>query len=236
MKQIQTFSISLLLFVFLLIVVFAPPAVSKAKDQMIFGKVVTQQLTDTKDIAKSELSMADKIALISSYKAGRDSVIMVSQDQKIYEKGNQQDLADLAIIELEKLKRMDLFPPVEVSQVQNLAFAAQSYTNIDDPSMNTEIWNIRLSFHDKWMDIMMDSETNLIIQYQIWTKDDLKFMPAKNNADLFANYLGIKWDTLTLEKQSGLDQHNLSISTMGYYFIQINEKNNFGIQIAPVTD
>ncbi|QOX61877.1 hypothetical protein FRZ06_00150 [Anoxybacterium hadale] len=124
MIRIQTFSISLLLFVFLLIVVFAPPAVSKAKDQMIFGKVVTLQLTDTKDIARSELSMADKIALISNYKAGSDNIIMVEQDLKIYEKEDRQNFAEPAIIELEKLKEMNLFPPVEINQVQSVAFAA----------------------------------------------------------------------------------------------------------------
>lgn len=235
MKGIQTFSISLLLFVFLLIVVFAPPAVSKAKDQMIFGKVVTQQLTDTKDIARSELSMADKIALISSYKAGSDHTIMVEQDLKIYEKGDRQNFAEPAIIELEKLKEMNLFPPVEINQVQSVAFAAQSYTDIEDPSRNTEIWNIGLSFDDKWMNIMMDSETKRILQYQIWTKDDFKFIPEKNYTELFANYLGIQ-DTLTLEKELGINKHYITNRPMGYYFVQVNEKNQYGIQIAPSMD
>ena len=228
MKRIQSLAIFLLFIIFLVITVFAPPAISRAKDRMLFGQVTTLQFTDTNDIARSELSMADKIALISGYIAGQDNVIMVSQDQKIYEQGNQQGFADIAINELEKLKRMDLFPPVEVSQVQSLTLAAQSYTNIDDPSRNTEVWNIGLSFKDKWMDIMMDSETNLILQYQIWTKDDLIFMPGKNYAELFANYLGLKRDTLRLETESGFDQYDL--------FTLINEENHYGIQLAPIMD
>ncbi|MBP1761122.1 MAG: hypothetical protein H6Q64_664 [Firmicutes bacterium] len=236
MKRNRTFYISFLLVVFLLITVLAPPIVSRIKDRMLIGKVTTQQLTDTKAFTKSELSMEDKIALIAGYKAGQENVIMVNQDRQIYDQGNQQNLADIAMSEMEKLKSMGLFPPVEVSEAQNITFAVQLYTNIDDPSMNAEIWEIAFPSDKNWVDIMMDADTHLILQYNIRTRESLKYTPVKGNMNLFAKYLGIKWATTTLEKKFDTEQFKYTNKAQEYYFIQIHEDKNYGIQIVPTTD
>lgn len=236
MKRIQTLYASLLLVVFLLSTVFAPPVISRIKDRMLFGKVTTQQLTDTKAFTKSELSMEDKIVLISGYKAGQENVIMVSQDRQIYDQGNQQNLAGIAMSELEKLKSMDLFPPVEVSEAQNITFAIQLYTNIDDPSMNAEIWEITFPSDKNWVDIMMDADTHLILQYNIRTRESLKYTPVKGNLNLFAKYLGIRWATTTLEKKLDTEQYKYTNKAHEYRIIQIHEDKRYGIQIVPATD
>jgi len=236
MKRIRTFYVPLLLVVFLLITVLAPPVVSRIKDRMLFGKVITQQLTDTKAFTKSELSMEDKIALIAGYKYGQENVIMVNQDRQIYDQGNQQNLTGIAMNELEKLMSMDLFPPVKVSEIQNITFAVQSYTNIDDPSMNAEIWEIAFSFDKNWVNITMDADTHLILQYNIQTRESLKYTPVKGNLNLFEKYLGIKWATTTLEKKLATEQYKYTNKTHEYCFMQIHEDKNYGIQIVPTTD
>ena len=236
MNRIRTLCISLLLVVSLMITVFSPPVISRLKDRMLFGTVTTQQLTDTKAFTKSELSMEEKIALIAGYKAGRENVVMVSQDQKIYEQRNQQDLASIAVGELEKLKSMDLFPPVEVSEAQNITFDVQSYTNIDEPNKNAEIWEIVFSFDEYWIAIMMDADTHLILQYNIWASESMKDTPIKGTLNLFEKYLGIEEAATTLEKKLDSEQYKYKNSAYAYKFIQINEDKYFGIQIVPATD
>ncbi|QOX61878.1 hypothetical protein FRZ06_00155 [Anoxybacterium hadale] len=82
---------------------------------------------------------------------------------------------------------------------------------------------------------MMDSETKRILEYQILAKEDFKFTPNKDYAELFANYLEIE-DALTQKKKLDSNQHYITTRPMGYYFVQVNDKNQYGIQIAPSMD
>ncbi|WP_312046939.1 hypothetical protein [Anaerotignum sp.] len=236
MKRIQTICISLLLIFTLLITVFAPPFVSRLTDKMLFGSVTTQQLTDTKSVAKTELSIEDKIALFTGYILAQDNIIMVSQDRSIYEQGEKRGIIRIVTNELKKLISMGLFPPIEVSEVQNITFTVKSYINMDNSGMNTENWEIAFTSGKYEVEITMDADTHLILTYMIWTNEPLKFSPAKDMLDLFVKYLGINGGTQTLEKILDTERYKYTDITNAYQLIQVNEETIFGVQIIPIID
>lgn len=236
MKKIQTLSVSLLLIAFLAVAVFAPPTVSKIKDRMLFGKVTTQQLTDTKASTESKLSIEEKIALIVSYKANQDNVIMVNQNQQIYDQEKDQHVADIAVAELEILKDTGIFPQIEVSEAQSIKLAIESYTNMDNPGINTEIWEVAYFYNGNMINIMLDAETHLILQFNIWSKEPLRSIPQKETLDLFADYLGIAGDVFVFDKKPSTELLISKKAEDDFQFIQVREANSYGIQIAPVID
>lgn len=228
MMTIRTFCIFLLFIILLLVAVFAPPTISKIKDGMLFGKVTTQELDKTESPDAASIDIVDKLSLINGYNIGQERLVMVSQGQHI----DGQDIVRIVVDEIEILKNNGIFPQITIhDRFQYFDCTMKTYTNMDQPGINAEIWDLTFTTEDKKVvSLWIDVESHLIYQYNIWSKDLLPALNSEEISRAFAAYLGLQWGEKAYKP--GVVEYTTGNGRVMYQFAASEGGNSYSIQMV----
>lgn len=218
MRRIQTFGTLFLLIIILTATVFLPPAVSRIKDRMLFENVKTQLLDEKPSVAVASMNAAGKIALINNFRKNDKKIVLVSQDQQLGGALTEQDAPAIALSELENLKKRGIFPEIDLNNEFKCNYTLMTYTDMDHPGSNVQVWNFSFSNGKNIINLIMDADTHLIYQFDTWSNVD--FLPAIDSEVIpqkFAEYLGIKWES-KFDNQFGQEQYSAADGKILYRF------------------
>ena len=228
MRRFPAISVVVLLVVILILTILLPPAVSKIKDQMLLGKVKTQQLERRAAADEGSLSAVDKIALICKYGRRSKNIVMVKQDQKMGS-AVQDAPPVVALNEVRKLINVGIFPDIELSDDFKCSYQMEIYSDVDKPSQNARIWNINFALGKYVIYLMMDADTHLIYEYIVWSNGGyLPLMDSERTSQKYAQYIGVKWDSKSYT-QDGTEQYSAANGTIFYQYSPLAELN--GIKV-----
>lgn len=227
MIRIRTFCIFFLFIILLLVAVFAPPTISKIRDGMLFGKVITQELDKTESPDAASIDIVDKLSLINGYNIGQEKIVMVSQGQHI----DGQDIERIVLDEIEILKNNGIFPQITIhDRLQYFDCTMKTYTNMDQPGINAEIWDLTFTTEEKMVvSLLIDVDSHLIYQYTIWAKDPLPALNSEKISRAFATYLGLQWDEKSYKP--GVVEYTIGNGRVMYQFAASEGGNGYSIQM-----
>ncbi len=225
MKRIKAFGIVFLLIAILTVAIILPPTAWRINDDMLLRKVKTQLLNENSSIDEVSMSVVDKIALISNYKKSGHNVVIVSQGKQTGSNMTEKDLPSIALSELEKLKKIGVFPEINLNNEFKCNYDFAAYTDIDEPTKNVRVWNVDFTSDKSTVHLMMDADTHLI--YQIFIGSSEGFLPALDSGSIpqkFAEYIGVKWESKSIY-QLGSEQYSAANGEIFYTFSQQKEDN-----------
>lgn len=91
MKRIKTFGILILFVSILIAAVFLPSNISQTRDNRLLGKVKIQPVDKRISVNTANISVVEKIALISGYNRIDKNIVMVNQNQQLGGKLTEED-------------------------------------------------------------------------------------------------------------------------------------------------
>lgn len=230
MYRWRTFYIFFLFVILLFAAAFAPPAISKIKDGMLFGKVTTQQPDEKEPTNGTEMSVEDKISLITGYQIGQENIVMVSQDQQIDAQENGQDIVSIVLDEIEILKNRGIFPQITINdKIQYFDYTMKTYSDMDKPDINIKIWDLQFTSDETVMSLWMDVDSHQVYQLNVWTKGSLPAMDIKEISQAFAVYLGLTWDENS--NKPGVWEYTAGNGEIICQFIPSDDGKSYSIQM-----
>ncbi len=232
MMRIREFSIFLLFIILLYASVFAPPTISKIRDEILFGKVTTQVLDEMQSPDSANIDIADKLSLINGYNLGQEKIVMVSQDQHPDAQQNTQDISRIVYDELEILKNSGIFPQITIPDRFNLDCSMKTYTNMERPGIHAKIWDLTFATEEKTVvSLLIDVDSHHIYQYNIWANDPLPDLNAEEISQAFAVYLGLQREEKSIKP--GVVQYTTDNGMVLYQFAVPQGGNSYSIQMIP---
>jgi len=230
MNRLRTFHIFFLFVILLFAAAFTPPAISKIKDGMLFGKVTTQQLDEKEPTNGTIMSVEGKISLIIGYQTGEENIVMVSQEQQIDTQQNAQDIVRIVLDEIEILKNNGIFPQTTISNnFQYFNCTMKTYSNMNNPGVNTKIWDMSFTSNENVVNLWIDVDSHRVYQFNVWTKGSLPALDIKEIPQAFAAYLGLTWDEISYKP--GVWEYTAGNGEIIYQFIQSDDGNSYSIQM-----
>lgn len=225
MNRLRTFCIFFLFLIILFAAAFAPPAISKIKDGMLFGKVTTQQLDEKEPINETVMSVVGKISLITGYQIGQENIVMVSQEQQ-----NAQDIVSIVLDEVEILKNNGIFPQITINdKFQYFDCTMKTYSDMDQPDINTKIWDLTFTSDENVVSLWVDVDSHQVYQFKVWTKGSLPALDRKEIPQAFAAYLGLEWEENSYKP--GIWEYTAGNGVIIYQFIQSEDGSSYSIQM-----
>ncbi len=237
MRRIQTFVILFLLVAILIVTIFFPITASEIKDGIILRKVKTQLLEENLSIDEVSVSVVDKISLISNYKKSGHNIAKVSQEKQLGSTLMEKNIPSIALNELEKLKRIGVFPEINLNDKFKYNYTFITYTDIDEPIKNTRVWDIKVSSDKNIIYLIIDADTHLIYQFYVWSNEG--FLPAMDSEAIpqkFAEYIGIEWESKSLYQLGG-ELYSAANGEIFYNFHQEKEEKGlkgFNVYISNI--
>ena len=183
----------------LLLSILLPPCFSALRDQSLFGRVVTEPLSDL-SAEQAPVSLIDKLNLIAAYHGNKtESVIMASQKQSPEKSQYSSEPFVFALEQLKKLQDHGAFPPINLEVgYQRVEYRLNTYMDMARPAVSTQVWELPLYTDSFNAYLWMDAESHQIYQYYLGSgKLVLEYEQEKVIQGL-GDYLGLQLEEMTI--------------------------------------
>lgn len=232
MLRIRTFGILILFISILIAAVFLPSNISQTRDNRLLGKVKIQPVDKRISVNTANISVVDKIALISGYNRIDKNIVMVNQNQQLGGKLTEEDAPVIVLNQLEKLKESGIFPKIELNNQLDCRYALKNYTDMNKPDNNVRVWDVQFYSDKIVLNALMDVDTHLIYELYIWSGDLMAPVDFETLPEKFANYIGVEWDDVR-DKKLQKGKYSVAGGKIYYLFNEFVEGNGQrGVRIA----
>lgn len=249
MRVLRGFTIFLFFMFILTLSMFLPSLLSDIKDQILFGKIYIEELSEKVPTDTIELSTSDKLALISSSRGLTNRYVSSTQQSLSLNSAlKENDIFEKGINEMKKLQKDNVIPEidltviekgslikkaktVDLSVIEKNSISITNYISLDKPDNNVQVWNLSYSTENYIITIMMDSNTNKIYEFSIWSMNynTTKFSFEFNEIpDKFAEYLGLEWDSVE-SMDYDIAKYTAYDNKISYQYIYSNNGLSFWI-------
>lgn len=186
------FTVVLLLFV-IAGCIFLPGSISAWKDERSFGIVTATGGEGLPQIKQNDLSVYEKLQLVSRFEMQDGSVTVSSQRNAENTALTHETLAETCKRELLKLYEMGILPDWNWAEEVH-AYNGQVLTYIDsqNPENYVLLWNVILTGAAAHFELMLDDKTGKIYQMTYWHDDEAKLPPFYTIAECWGEYLGLR--------------------------------------------
>lgn len=172
-----------------------PLSISKLKDDNLLGhlQIETVKRDNDKNIQTSDLSIVEKLKLISSYGYEDNKIIVTSQ---------VEDMNDLNVASIRKVINDELGVLQGLGILTNFSFdesytcnnfITKRYSDVVDAKQSVSLYQVSFINEENFFQVWIDKETNKVFQYDYSSKKYV-VVDSKLLAVFGKDYLGISLD------------------------------------------
>lgn len=181
--------------ILLIMIPLLPLSISKLKDDNLLGhlQIETVKRDNDKNIQTSDLSIVEKLKLISSYGYEDNKIIVTSQ---------VEDMNDLNVASIRKVINDELGVLQGLGILTNFSFdesytcnnfITKRYSDVVDAKQSVSLYQVSFINEENFFQVWIDKETNKIFQYDYSSKKYV-VVDSKLLAVFGKDYLGISLD------------------------------------------
>lgn len=181
--------------ILLIMIPLLPLSISKLKDDNLLGhlQIETVKRDNDKNIQTSDLSIVEKLKLISSYGYEDNKIIVTSQ---------VEDMNDLNVASIRKVINDELGVLQGLGILTNFSFdesytcnnfITKRYSDVVDAKQSVSLYQVSFINEENFFQVWIDKETNKVFQYDYSSKKYV-VVDSKLLAVFGKDYLGISLD------------------------------------------
>ncbi len=191
-------NIKMLFTVLLLLFVIAgcallPDMFSQWKDKRSLGMVTTASIDSLPQIKQNDLSVVEKLQMISRFEVQDGTVSVSSQKNAENTALTADSITAVCKRELSNLQKLGILPSWD-SEKEFYSYHHQVLTYIDaqNPENYVLLWEVNLSGENMHFNLTLDDETGKIYQFYCWAEERLDAPPFSEAMEQWGEYLGLK--------------------------------------------
>lgn len=177
-------------------VVIIPAMLFQSFDSRLLNKVHSKPFLGIASAEKNKLDIESRLEIICGYGTNKNIVLTDKG-----ETGTQQEYKnaeDVVLCELKAMQAVGAFPQMTLDSDKKLIYArTQTFTDMSSAGSYVKVNIFSFSSGNSEIQVMTDSETNHIYQYEVGSRNEFVEQDLSNIPSNFANYLGIQLNEVT---------------------------------------
>ena len=203
----------------LMMIPIIPLTAAKFQDDRLLGQLKVEQVqNENKDVQASDLSISEKLELISSY-GNRDKNIVVTNQVQDMSDQNVALIRDTINGQLELLQDLG----IKIASLDELSlcneFVLKRYSNAIDPKQSVALYQVSFSSGNNLLRVLIDVETKKIFGFDCYDKT-VKLLDVDLIEAFGCGYLGLTIDEMEQYYLIPIDKRGTVMTIMPIYLYQ----------------